>query len=199
MNLNWSCCHVRLSMRSILITSVRSRASFVKTHITFFKILLIRLNFIENLINFLDNQVFSNLMLHACGESFLTHRHRCFWITWVYFLHDYVCNRIEHLRLSQALSLTYDSLNGLSYILIWSLFELHVHSSLGASLISHNVSILYVQIIVVLIKSNFWRTGCSSELDMIAFLLILFLFQSTEWIDVAWSSYSRELPFTLAS
>ena len=38
--------------------------------------MLVMCNFVEDLVDFLDDQIFPNLLCHALGETFLTHRHR---------------------------------------------------------------------------------------------------------------------------
>ena len=76
-----------------------------EAHVALLEILPVLGHLVEDLVDLLDDQFLPYLMLHALREAFLAHGHGCFGVAWVHFLHDYVGDGVEHLRLSHALSL----------------------------------------------------------------------------------------------
>ena len=116
--------------------------------VTFFEILSVISDFIENLVDLIDYQVFTNLVLHAPRKALLTHRHRSLRVSGVHLLHDHISNCVKHLRFCHALPSAYDSFYGLARIFCrphtCSHLVLRVNSSFGTTDSSHNLRILLV-------------------------------------------------------
>lgn len=117
-------------------------------------------HFIKNLVYFFDDEVFADLVFNASGEPSLTRGHdRSFG---VHLLHDDVRDRVQDLRLAHALPLADDGLDGpasVFLLLVWlSQLKFSVNGCLSSSLVDNDLSIGFVQlIVVVLVDCNLVR------------------------------------------
>ena len=153
-DLDRGCCHIgfrrsaALTFGGVMDRPLASARDAAQADVALLEILSVMSDFIENLVDLVDYQVFANLVLHASREAFLAHRHRSLGVSGVHLLHDDISDRVEHLRFCHALPSAYDSFYGLARILCrphtGSLLVFCVNCGLRAADTRHNLRVLLV-------------------------------------------------------